>query len=97
MIEINKKNVIWWVNHLFNNYGEHARRRGYTKQADEIEDARKTAIAAIRAYKLNGDYFEPCGYIKEAGCCEHYERQSNYTCDGSDLCASCKHNPEVEE
>lgn len=28
--------------------------------------------------------------------CEDYERQNNYTCDLSDLCASCKHNKEVK-
>lgn len=29
--------------------------------------------------------------------CEDYERQANFTCDMSDLCASCKHNKNIEE
>lgn len=29
--------------------------------------------------------------------CEEYERQNNYTCDMSDLCASCKHNKDIEK
>ncbi len=95
MIEIDKKNVIWWINHLFNDYAGYARNKGYTNEADEVEKARDTAIAAVRAYKINAGGLEPCGYRKESGCCEHYDRQNNYTCDGSDLCASCKHNPDV--
>ena len=95
MIEIDKKNVIWWINHLFNDYSQYARNKGYSKQADEAEKVRDSAIAAVKAYKINADALEPCGYSKESGCCEHYDRQNNYTCDGSDLCASCKHNPDV--
>ena len=48
--KINTKNVVWWINHLFNDYAQYARNKGYTKQADEVEDVRETAVAAVKAY-----------------------------------------------
>ena len=58
MIEINKKNAIWWVKHFCNDYAEHAYRRGYKNQDMEVESVRDFVVDAIKAYHVDGLPFD---------------------------------------
>ena len=45
------KNAVWWINHLCNDFKEYARARGYTKQANEVEEAQTMAVKALKEVK----------------------------------------------
>ena len=55
----------------------------------------ETFLAFLSMQGLLKEISPVCKLMKAREDCEDYERQNNYTCDMSDICASCKHNKEV--
>lgn len=61
-------------------------------RTEEEREALSVAITLMGEIEL---YIKPCGHVLACEPCDYYDRKNDYTCDFSDLCASCKHNPEI--
>ena len=69
------------------------REKAHVQFADEPE----TFLVFLFIKGLLKEISPDCKLMLARENCEEYERQSNYTCDLSDLCTSCIHNKNIEK
>lgn len=66
------------------------------KHTFELVDNPETFLAYLTKRGLLKEISPKCELMNATGCCDEYKRENNYTCDGSDLCASCIHRIKQE-
>ena len=69
---------------------EECKKTGYN-----IVNNPETFLVYLEKLNLLKEFNPTCDLMCAKDGCEEYIRQSNYSCDQSDLCASCSHNIEV--
>ena len=57
----------------------------------------ETFLAFLSMRGLLKEVSPVCKLMNAREDCDDYKRQNNYTCDLSDICASCIHNKDIEE
>ena len=60
-----------------------------------IADSPETLLAYLELNGLLRDPHPLCCNMFSPETCESYKRESGFTCDASDLCASCSYNYDV--
>ena len=63
----------------------------------EMVDNPETFLVFLSMRGLLKEISPVCKLMNAREDCEDYKRQANFTCDMSDICASCMHSKEVEE
>lgn len=56
-----------------------------------------TFLVFLESRGLLKEISPDCTLMNAKEDCHYYTRQANYTCDMSDICASCKHNKDIKE
>lgn len=67
------------------------------KNPFKVADKPETFLVFLSMKGLLKEISPVCKLMNTKEDCEDYKRQNNYTCDLSDICASCIHNKNMEE
>ena len=67
------------------------------KHPFKIANNPETFLVFLSMRGLLKEFSAECKLMNAREDCEDYKRQANFTCDMSDICASCMHSKNVEE
>lgn len=67
------------------------------KNPFKVADKPETFLVFLSMKGLLKEISPVCKLMNAREDCEDYERQANFTCDMSDICASCIHNKNMKE